>query len=42
MDHQRAVLRLIAQVIHVSLETMKLVKSLPTLGLEPATKSAAQ
>ena len=39
-DDPEYILRLIGQVIHVSLETMKIVKSLPALGIaEPAALS---
>lgn len=39
-DDEQYILRLIGQVIHVSLETMKLVKSLTTLGLEAKALAA--
>ena len=38
-DDPKYIVRLIGQVIHVSLETVKIVNALPTLGLE-ATDAA--
>jgi len=33
-DDPEYIVRLIGQVVHVSLETVKIVKSLPTLGVD--------
>jgi predicted helicase len=40
-DDAQYILRLIGQVIHVSLETMKIVKSLPALGIDKTESAKA-
>jgi len=38
-DDPEYILRLIGQVVTVSLETVKIVKSLPSLGIQPAGRA---
>jgi predicted helicase len=38
-DDEQYIVRLIGQVVHVSLETVKIVKALPSLGIEDAARA---
>jgi hypothetical protein len=40
-DDPEYIIRLIGQIIHVSVETMKIVKALPSLGVATPKKAAA-